>query len=144
MCIGIAVTFIEVLVPGGMLRGEDAGSGEPVVMLHAGGTDRRVWEPNADLLRNEGYRVIRCDMRGYGQSPPSEAPFSLVADALAVLDACGVDSAHFVGLSMGAATSVDLAIAEPSRVRTLTLVAPGLSGYEWGALRTDGRRARRP
>ena len=141
MCIDIAVTDIEVSVPGGLLRGEDTGSGDPVVLLHAGVTDRRVWDPTAARLRDAGYRVIRWDTRGYGQSPPSGGPYSLVADALAVLDARGVDSAHFVGLSQGAATSVDAAIAAPGRVRTLTLVAPGLSGWEWPRLPGYERRA---
>jgi 3-oxoadipate enol-lactonase len=57
-----------------------------------------------------------------------------VADAVAVLDACGVERAHLVGLSQGGATSVDTALAHPGRVRTLTLVAPGLSGFDWPEL----------
>jgi pimeloyl-ACP methyl ester carboxylesterase len=121
-------------VPGGRLHAEEAGTGEPVLLLHAGVTDSRVWDTPAGLLASAGYRAIRYDTRGYGRSAPSESPFSLVADALAVLDAAGVGAAHFVGLSQGAATAVDVALAAPGRVRTLTLVAPGLSGYEWPRL----------
>src|SRR6185437_6029175 len=87
-----------------------------------------------------GYRVIRYDTRGFGRSDRGTEPFSLVTDALAVLDRAGVDAAHFVGLSQGAATSVDVALAAPARVRSLTLVAPGLSGYQWPRLPGFERR----
>jgi pimeloyl-ACP methyl ester carboxylesterase len=127
-------------VPGGRLHIEEAGSGEPVLLLHAGVTDSRVWDTTAPLLVSAGCRVIRYDARGFGRSPASERPFSPVADALAVLDATGVPAAHFVGLSQGAATSVDAALAAPHRVRTLTLVAPGLSGYGWPPLTGHERR----
>jgi 3-oxoadipate enol-lactonase len=136
------VTELVVEVPGGRLHGcdEGDGDGEPVLLLHAGVTDSRVWEVTARLLVGAGYRVIRYDSRGFGRSTPSAAPFSLVADALAVLDAIGVPAAHLVGLSQGAATSVDLALRAPHRVHTLTLVAPGLSGYEWPRLPGFERR----
>lgn len=130
----------EVPVPGGRLHGVDDGTGEPVLLLHAGVTDSRVWETTAALLVGAGYRTIRYDTRGFGRSPVSAGPFSLVADALAVLDATGVAAAHFVGLSQGAATSVDVALAAPDRVRTLTLIGPGLSGYEWPRLPGFERR----
>jgi 3-oxoadipate enol-lactonase len=134
------MTDFVVEVPGGRLHAEETGTGDPVLLLHAGVTDSRVWDTTAPLLASAGYRVIRYDTRGFGQSTPSEAPFSLVADALAVLDAAGAPAAHFVGLSQGAATSVDVALAAPDRVRTLTLVAPGLSGYEWPRLPGFERR----
>jgi 3-oxoadipate enol-lactonase len=121
-------------VPGGRLQAEETGAGEPVLLLHAGVTDSRVWDLTAPLLVSAGYRVIRYDARGFGRSPASGTPFSAVADALAVLDSVGAPTAHFVGLSQGAATAVDTALAAPHRVRTLTVVAPGLSGYEWPRL----------
>jgi pimeloyl-ACP methyl ester carboxylesterase len=127
-------------VPGGQLSVEDEGAGEPVLLLHAGVTDRRVWDMTVPPLVEAGYRAIRYDARGLGRSPAGTEPYSLVADAQAVLDALEVPAAHFVGLSQGAATSVDVAIAAPARVRTLTLVAPGLSGYEWPRLPGYERR----
>lgn len=110
---------------------EDLGSGEPVLLAHAGVTDSRVWDETAPVLRAAGYRVIRYDAPGYGRSPVPTSPYSLVRLAIEVLDQVGVDSVHWVGLSMGGATGADLAIAAPDRVRTLSLVAPGLSGYDW-------------
>ena len=119
---------------------EDEGEGEPVVLAHAGVTDRRIWAEAVPVLVDAGHRVISYDMPGFGLSPRPEGRFSLVAEALAVLDAVGVESVHWVGLSQGAATGVDVALAEPSRIRSLSLVAPGMSGYEWPDL--PGKDAR--
>lgn len=123
----------QIPVDGGHLYAEEAGAGPPVLLLHAGVTDRRVWDPVLPALA-ASHRVIRYDLRGYGRSPRATGEFSLVADAVAVLDALAVPSAHFVGLSQGGATSVDTALAHPDRVATLTLVAPGLSGFDWPQL----------
>jgi pimeloyl-ACP methyl ester carboxylesterase len=131
-----APTVTELPVDEGRIHAEQAGpaDGEAVLLLHAGVADRRVWNEVMEPLAAAGYRVIRYDMRGYGRSPEATEEHSLVADALLVLDAAGVPAAHFVGLSQGAATSVDTALAHPSRVRSLTLVAPGLTGYDWPQL----------
>jgi 3-oxoadipate enol-lactonase len=130
------VTLTELAVDQGRIYAEHTGKvgADAVLLLHAGVADRRVWDGVIQPLAAAGYHVIRYDMRGYGRSPEATEPHSLVADALLVLDTVGVDSAHFVGLSQGAATSVDTALAHPDRVRSLTLVAPGLSGYEWPRL----------
>jgi 3-oxoadipate enol-lactonase len=109
---------------------EDEGRGEPVVLAHAGVTDRRVWDAAMPVLVAAGYRVIRYDLPGLGLSPRPTGPHSLVADALGVLDATGVESAHWVGLSQGGATGVDVALAHPERIRSLALIAPGMSGYD--------------
>jgi pimeloyl-ACP methyl ester carboxylesterase len=130
----------ELIVDEGRIYAEDEGTGEPVLLLHAGVADRRVWDTVVPALSRAGYRPIRYDMRGYGRSVPATEEHSLVRDALAVLDAAGVTGAHFVGLSQGAATSVDTALAHPDRVRSLTLVAPGLTGYEWPRLPGFERR----
>jgi 3-oxoadipate enol-lactonase len=131
-----AHALTELPVDGGAIHAEHTGAGaaDAVLLLHAGVADRRVWDHVVGPLADAGYHVIRYDMRGYGQSAPATTPHSLVADALLVLDAAGVDRAHFVGLSQGAATSIDTALAHPGRVRSLTLVAPGLTGYEWPRL----------
>jgi 3-oxoadipate enol-lactonase len=130
----------ELMVDGGQIHAEETGEGEPVLLLHAGVADRRVWSAVAPAVAAAGYRVISYDLRGFGQSTPPTRSHSLVADAMAVLDAAGVDAAHFVGLSQGAATSVDTALAHPHRVRSLTLVAPGLTGYVWPQLPGFARR----
>lgn len=113
---------------------DDEGTGEPVVLAHAGVTDRRIWDAAMPALVAAGYRAIRYDLPGYGLSPRPAGPHSFVAYALEVLDAAGVDSAHWVGLSLGGATGVDVALAHPGRIRSLALIAPGMSGYEWPEL----------
>jgi 3-oxoadipate enol-lactonase len=117
-----------------MLHYDDEGEGDPVVLAHAGVTDRRIWDAAVPALVAAGYRVVRYDQPGYGRSPRPTGPHSLVADALGVLDAVGLDSVHWVGLSQGGATGADLCLAHPDRVRSLTLVAPGMSGYDWPTL----------
>jgi pimeloyl-ACP methyl ester carboxylesterase len=116
------------------LHYDDEGQGDPVVLAHAGVTDRRIWDAAVPALVAAGYRVVRYDAPGYGRSPRPAGPHSLVADAVSVLDAAGLDSVHWVGLSMGGATGVDLCLAHPGRIRSLTLVAPGMSGYDWPTL----------
>jgi 3-oxoadipate enol-lactonase len=103
---------------------EDNGHGEPVVLAHAGVTDRRIWDAAVPALVAGGYRVIRYDLPGYGLSPRPTEPRTFVAIAVEVLAAAAVDSVHWVGLSQGAATGVDLALAHPERIRSLALIAP--------------------
>ncbi len=110
---------------------EDQGAGEAVVLAHAGVTDSRIWDLAVPVLVANGYRVIRYDLPGHGRSPDPTEYFSLVELALRVLDDAGVARAHWVGLSQGGATGADLAIAAPDRLISLSLVAPGLSGYPW-------------
>jgi pimeloyl-ACP methyl ester carboxylesterase len=78
-------------------------------------------------------RVIRYDVRGYGRSPAATQEYTLASDLRTVLDQLQVASAHLVGCSMGGATAVDLAVAEPRRVHSLILLCPGVSGYSWPA-----------
>ncbi len=129
-----------ITVDEGRIYAEETGAGPAVLLLHAGVADRRVWDLVAPSLAAAGYRVIRYDMRGFGRSAPATGPHSLIDDAHAVLTAAGEETAHFVGLSQGAATSVDTALAHPGRVRSLTLVAPGLTGYPWPRLPGFARR----
>ena len=76
-------------------------------------------------------RVIRYDARGYGRSSQPTEKFRHLDDLRAVLGARGVTSAHLVGCSMGGANAIDLALAEPGLVRSLTLLCPGVTGYPW-------------
>jgi 3-oxoadipate enol-lactonase len=110
----------------------------PIVLLHAGVADRRMWQPLWEPLTNRR-DVVRVDLRGFGDSsarPPG--PMSPCRDVLDVLDDLGIARAHLVGASYGAGVAVEVAITDPGRVASLLLVAPG------GALipeMTDGLRA---
>jgi pimeloyl-ACP methyl ester carboxylesterase len=116
-------------VNGTRLFYEVRGAGPAVVLIHGGQLDCRIWNDQLDSF-SQRYRVIRYDVRGYGGSPRPDVPYSDVEDLAALLDYLEVDKAHLVGLSLGGRIAVDLALAHPTRVGSLTLAGPGLSGYE--------------
>jgi pimeloyl-ACP methyl ester carboxylesterase len=105
----------------------DEGAGDAVLMIHGHTFDHRTFDPQAPALLAAGRRLIRPDLRGHGQSerPPAGYHTSFhAADMLAVLDQLEVASAHVVGFSVGGGVALELALAAPERVRTLTLLAP--------------------
>ena len=74
------MTDSHVDVPGGRLFVVDEGEGPPVVLLHAGVADLRAWDGMVAPLTGAGYRVVRFDTRGYGQSTTEDVEFSPRAD----------------------------------------------------------------
>lgn len=127
-------------MPCGGVYVEHGGTGPDVLLLHGGVTDSRVWDLAVPALLPD-YRVIRYDDPGYGRSSFPERPFSLLETARAVLDHLEVAAAHVVGLSAGGGTGIDLALAAPHRVASLTLVCAGLSGWEWPSIAEQEVRA---
>jgi pimeloyl-ACP methyl ester carboxylesterase len=121
--------FIETAA--GRLHYEDVGEGPAVTLVHPGLWDMRTWDREAARWPAEGFRVIRYDVRGYGQSDFPEAPFSNSDDLLAVLDGQEVQRTALVGCSMGGNIEVTFTIDHPERVWGLVTVAAGLSGFEW-------------
>jgi 3-oxoadipate enol-lactonase len=118
-----------VSVDGGTVWADDSGGDwPPVVLLHPGVGDSRIWEPVLSPL-TEHYRVIRYDARGFGLSPAPEAKFSLLRDLTAVLDYYGLERAAFVGCSQGGATALGFALDQPQRVSALVLLCPGIPGF---------------
>ena len=112
-------------VPGGELYAVADGDGPPIVLLHAGVVDSRVWEPFVPLLTSAGYRAIRYDARGFGRSMTEDVEFRRVDDLLAVLDAFGAERAALVGNSQGGQIALDLAVTHPDRVAALVQLASG-------------------
>jgi 3-oxoadipate enol-lactonase len=106
---------------------EETGSGTPVVLLHEGVVDSRIWDPFLPLVTDR-LRTIRYDQRGYGRSPMWTGPYSLVDDVVSVLDAAGVERAALVGTSRGGRIAIQTALEAPDRVSALVLVASGLAG----------------
>jgi pimeloyl-ACP methyl ester carboxylesterase len=116
-------------VGGTRLFYEVKGAGPALVLIHGGQLDSRMWDDQFDVLASQ-FTVIRYDVRGYGGSIPPDRLYSDADDLAALLDYLKVEKAHVVGLSLGGRIAVDFALAHPKRARSLTLVGPGLAGYE--------------
>jgi 3-oxoadipate enol-lactonase len=94
-----------------------------VVFAHALGTDLRLWDAILPLLP-QGLRVLRYDLRGHGQSPVPQGPYSmgaLIADIEGLMDQLGLRDAVFVGLSLGGMIAQGLAAKRLDLVRALVL-----------------------
>lgn len=119
-------------VDGSALYYEVMGSGEPVVLLHGGAIDHRMWDECFAALA-ERHRVVRYDIRGHGLSRSPGGLYCNFRDLEALLDSLGIRRAHLIGLSLGCRVAVDLAIARPERVASLVLASPGVSGCSFDA-----------
>jgi len=116
----------------GPLHVERAAAGRPVVLLHAGIADSRMWDPQWVEWPSR-FDVVRLDLRGFGRSGRPEGSFSHAADVLAVLDALELERPVLLGASFGAGIALDLAAAHPDRVSGLVLAGAGLPDHEWSA-----------
>jgi pimeloyl-ACP methyl ester carboxylesterase len=125
-------------VNGTRLFYEVRGKGEPVVLIHGGQLDSRMWDDQFDLFAKR-YRVLRYDVRGYGGSPRGDRPYSDAEDLAALLDYVGMPKTHLVGLSLGGRIALDFALLRPQRVASLTLSGPGLAGFDTTFTEEDGR-----
>ena len=105
---------------------ETHGSGSPVLFLHAGVADSRMWR---DQLGLSGYQTVAFDFRGFGKTLWEPGEFRDRDDALAVLDHLGIEKATVVGCSMGGGTALELAIENPERVAALVLVGATAGGW---------------
>ncbi len=108
---------------------ETAGAGHPLVFVHAGIADGRMWDDQFQAFADH-YRVVRFDMRGFGRSDAPPGPASTSGDLAAVLDSLGIEKTYLVGCSMGGSTVLDYTLAHPERVDGLILVGAGVSGFE--------------
>ncbi|HEX5975455.1 MAG TPA: alpha/beta fold hydrolase [Rubrobacteraceae bacterium] len=114
---------------GASLYYEILGEGEPLVLLHAGIADRRMWDEQFGAFA-ERYRVVRYDRRGFSRSALLEGPYSHHDDLRGLLDHLGIERASFVGCSMGGGAVIDFALSNPERARALVLVGSAVSGVE--------------
>ncbi len=126
----------EVLADDGITIHYDAfgrQDGPPLLMLQGLGTDARGWALQR-LAFGRRYRCIAPDNRGVGRTGPVPGPYSLdrmAFDALSVLDAEGIKSAHVIGASMGGIIAQILAVLHPDRVNGLVLACTACSHHEW-------------
>ena len=122
------------------VRYEDSGgTGDPLLFSHGFLMDHSMFDHQVAHLAAD-YRCVRWDERGFGETP-ANGDFSYwdsASDAAGVLDACGVDSAVWIGMSQGGFLSLRGALAYPERVRALVLIdtqagldpPETLAGYE--------------
>jgi len=126
----VSRTTGKAVVNGGELYYEVSGDGAPLVLVHAGISDSRMWDGQFEPF-TQHYRTIRHDLRGFGRSPMVEGPYSHHADLLALLDTLDVERASFVGCSMGGGAIIDFALENPQRVEALVLVGSAVGGFEF-------------
>jgi 3-oxoadipate enol-lactonase len=105
----------------------------PVLLVQGLGAEKNSWNLQRAALALR-HRTIAFDNRGAGRSDKPDGVYNLeqmADDAIAVLDAAGIESAHVVGLSMGGAISQIITLKYPQRVRSLTLVATACRNHAW-------------
>jgi pimeloyl-ACP methyl ester carboxylesterase len=99
------------------------GSGPAVLFLHAFPLDHRMWDGQAAALEAT-HTVVRFDDRGFGASPPGEAPLTMeriADDAAALLEQLGIPQAVVAGCSMGGYAALALVRRHADRIRALVL-----------------------
>ena len=114
---------------GAPLYYEVAGQGHPLLLIHAGIADSRMWDQQFEIFAGQ-YRVIRFDLRGYGQSTVPAGAFANHEDVAALLAHLGIEKAHIVAVSFGGKVALDFALTYPEKVTSLVLVAPAVGGEE--------------
>ena len=114
----------------GRLWYEREGEGFPVVLIHPGLWDSRIWDGQFHAFARH-HDTIRYDLRGYGRSDPPTRPYSDLRDLRRLLEELGVARCALVGVGSGGQLAIDFAVAHPEVVDAIVPVAPALSGYRW-------------
>ncbi|MGJ8528133.1 alpha/beta fold hydrolase [Maritalea sp.] len=117
----------QLSVDGGTIFGVSQGEGLPVVFLHAGVTDCRMWQPQLDNL-DVDVHAIAYDRRGFGQTVSDDVEFNEIDDLEAVLSHFGVGAAIFLGCSQGGRLAIDFALRHPDQTAGLVLISSSVSG----------------
>jgi pimeloyl-ACP methyl ester carboxylesterase len=117
-----------VAVDGGSLYYESLGKGAPVILIHGGFGDRRMWDPQFEPL-SQAFRVIRYDHRGFGKSSAPTQEYSPVSDLVTLMDHLELKRANLVGNSMGGTVALDFALLQPDRTGAVVVIASAADGY---------------
>ncbi|WP_326596114.1 alpha/beta fold hydrolase [Streptomyces sp. NBC_01803] len=113
-----------------LLTYDDDGEGPELLLLHSSVCDRRMWDPQWRMFLDAGYRVLRCDFRGFGDTPAADGPYRDADDVADLLDALGIGRTAVVGSSFGGRVALELAARRPGRVTALALLSAGAPGHE--------------
>lgn len=101
----------------------DGESGDWVVLSNSLASNYTMWDAEAEVLARD-YRVLRYDTRGHGDSEATGGAYNLdmlIADVTGLMDAVGIETAHYVGLSLGGMTGLGFALGTPERLKTLVV-----------------------
>ncbi len=108
---------------------EVAGSGHPLVLVHAGVADNRMWDDQFEAFAQH-YKVIRFDQRGFGQTKPVDGEFRRYEDLYTLLKFLGVEQTYLMGCSMGGGACIDFALEYPGMAKALITVGSGPGGFK--------------
>jgi 3-oxoadipate enol-lactonase len=123
------LTFQFADINGTKIHYDVRGTGEPLVLIHAGIAHLGMWDDQMAAFAQH-HRVIRYDVRGWGKSKDPPGTYSQHDDLRALLQHLDVERAAVLGISNGGHIAIDFALAYPEMVKALIAVAPALSGYE--------------
>ncbi len=111
-----------------LLAAEVAGSGDPLVFLHARVADRRMWHHQMRAFA-DSHQAVAYDRRGFGETTATAEDYSAVEDLMSVLQATSNGSpAILVASSQGGGIALDAALRYPGHVRALVLIASSVTG----------------
>jgi pimeloyl-ACP methyl ester carboxylesterase len=122
----IETGFIE--TDGTNLYYEVTGEGHPLVLIHGGYMDNRMWDDQFAAFA-ERYRVVRYDVRGFGKTDLPRTPYTDRQDLYNLLTFLGISKTYLLGLSLGGVIAQDFTLEHPERVDALILVGAPIGGY---------------
>ncbi|MFE6617636.1 alpha/beta fold hydrolase [Streptomyces sp. NPDC057740] len=108
----------------------DTGTGDPVVLLHSGYVDHRVWREQIPVLAAD-HRVIALDVRGHGASANASMPFRWADDVAALLRHLDAGPAVLVGLSMGGLIATNTVLEYPELVRAVVTCGAATGEFQY-------------
>jgi 3-oxoadipate enol-lactonase len=121
----------------------DGSAGPWLVLSNSLATDLSMWDAQAREL-SAAFRVLRYDQRGHGKTEATGGRYTfelLIADALALMDALGINKASFCGLSMGGATALGFAQHHPDRIERAIVADSGCASTPQSAQQWEERIA---
>lgn len=107
-----------------MLPFTEAGTGDTVLLLHAGIADRSMWDEHLGWLGQAGFRALAVDLPGFGEAPVAGGRQAPWEDVLATLRDLGIPRVALVGNSFGAAVALRVAAVAPAAVSSMALISP--------------------